>query len=104
MSHTVWMIPLKGDKATPWTGCLLAFQAVISQKLYRTPIIQNKRKSFFFLTNFHLLYNIYASTYYAEQYNIKASSGTIGFPCYISPLVGNTRLHQNGESWHKHPP
>ena len=26
-------------RALPWAGCLLAFQAVTSQKLYRTPII-----------------------------------------------------------------
>ena len=29
-------------RALPWAGCLLAFQAVTSQKLYRTPIAKNK--------------------------------------------------------------
>ena len=29
---------LHRPRALPWAGCLLAFQAVTSQKLYRTPI------------------------------------------------------------------
>ena len=29
-------------RALPWAGCLLAFQAVTSRKVYRTPIIFNK--------------------------------------------------------------
>ena len=40
------LLPLQGanpnihrPRALPWAGCLLAFQAVTSQKLYRTPII-----------------------------------------------------------------
>ena len=39
------LLPLQGanpnihiPRALPWAGCLLAFQAVTSQKLYRTPI------------------------------------------------------------------
>ena len=40
------LLPLQGanpnihrPRALPWAGCLLAFQAVTSQKLYRTAII-----------------------------------------------------------------
>ena len=40
------LLPLQGanpnihrPRALPWARCLLAFQAVTSQKLYRTPII-----------------------------------------------------------------
>ena len=40
------LLPLQGanpnihrPRALPWAGCLLAFQAVTSQKLYRTPIV-----------------------------------------------------------------
>ena len=29
---------IHSPRALPWAGCLLAFQAVTSQKLYRTPI------------------------------------------------------------------
>ena len=42
------LLPLQGanpnihrPRALPWAGCLLAFQAVTSQKLYRTPIFEN---------------------------------------------------------------
>ena len=42
------LLPLQGanpnihrPRALPWARCLLAFQAVTSQKLYRTPIINN---------------------------------------------------------------
>ena len=42
------LLPLQGanpnihrPRALPWAGCLLAFQAVTSQKLYRTPITRN---------------------------------------------------------------
>ena len=31
-------------RALPWAGCLLAFQAVTSQKVYRTPIVINTHK------------------------------------------------------------
>ena len=44
---TAMLLPLQGanpnihrPRALPWAGCLLAFQAVTSQKLYRTPIIK----------------------------------------------------------------
>ena len=50
------LLPLQGanpnihsPRALPWAGCLLAFQAVTSQKLYRTPIKNfccNKRTVF----------------------------------------------------------
>ena len=43
------LLPLQGanpnihrPRALPWASCLLAFQAVTSQKLYRTPIYSNK--------------------------------------------------------------
>ena len=62
-------------RALPWAGCLLAFQAVTSQKLYRTPI---KRNTYFYILTqtlllcaetqrfmFHTEYTEYTETCYA---------------------------------------
>ena len=47
---TAMLLPLQGaipnihrPRALPWAGCLLAFQTVTSQKLYRTPIIEGQQ-------------------------------------------------------------
>ena len=44
------LLPLQGaipnihrPRALPWAGCLLSFQTVTSQKLYRTPIIEGQQ-------------------------------------------------------------
>ena len=59
------LLPLQGanpnvhiPRALPWARCLLAFQAVTSQKLYRTPITHyiHLRKDYYLLpTPYYLL-------------------------------------------------
>ena len=52
------LLPLQGanpnihsPRALPWAGCLLAFQAVTSQTLYRTPISLSRSSQKSYLTD-----------------------------------------------------
>ena len=84
------LLPLQGanpnihrPRALPWAGCLLAFQAVTSQKLYRTSIKIYTKKTAYSLEVLPQLYAVFISNYEREL----PSRTSVRQPFLISHLI-----------------